>query len=68
MPINMSYCRFQNTLIALRECKDAIAEADANLFEGLSEEEHKAAIKLIRLCALLADSYFEEVQFLERKK
>jgi hypothetical protein len=39
---NMSYCRFGNTLIDFKECADAIDET------GLSEDENKARIKLIK--------------------
>lgn len=42
---NMSYCRFQNTLADLHDCCDALSEC-----ETLSEEEQKAAEKLIALC------------------
>lgn len=54
MPINMSYCRFQNTLEALRECVDALDEIDYDLKE-LSSEEGRAAQKLARLCQQFAD-------------
>lgn len=43
---NMSYCRFQNTLIELRVCGDAIEER-----EKLSVEEKEARKWMIRLCA-----------------
>lgn len=52
MPMNMSYCRFENTLRALPECQDALE----NLFEGgdearrLSDEETDAAQGLIKTC------------------
>lgn len=47
--MNMSYCRFQNTLIALQECDD-------NMFDGeLSKEEERARKRLIKLCAKIAD-------------
>ena len=62
MPINMSHCRFENTLIALRECSDALASNDDDPLKGLSEEEQAAAKKLIRLCLLLADDYYDDFQ------
>lgn len=42
--MNMSYCRFHNTLIDLRDCIEHIEDTD------LSEEEHKNRVKLIELC------------------
>ncbi len=50
MPINMSYCRFSNTLEALKECDDVITE-DSDL---LSDRERKARKKLIALCQSIA--------------
>jgi len=50
---NMSYCRFQNTLIALRDCGDALDEIDGNLAE-LSKDEARAADQLIRLCTQIS--------------
>ena len=54
MPINMSYCRFQNTLSALRECRDALEEDDET---DLDEEEAGALRKLLILCSQLAADY-----------
>jgi hypothetical protein len=54
MSINMSYCRFQNTLEALRECVQSTYDSSDPLAE-LSEPERKAAIKLLRLCRQFAD-------------
>lgn len=56
--INMSYCRFENTLRALQECAEAMSHANgcdwiAEL--GLSESESKAAKALVKLCTLLSD-------------
>ena len=42
---NMGYCRFHNTLLALRECLE-----DLNDGEQLSEEEAKAKDALLALC------------------
>ena len=53
---NMSYCRFQNTLEALRECRDALSE-NLDTLSSLSEEERSAAAQLFRLCKELADDY-----------
>ena len=49
MKMNMSYCRFQNTLEALQECVDALDEIDYDI-EKLSSDEGRAAKQLARLC------------------
>lgn len=54
---NMSYCRFHNTLIDLRDCYANITE-----IEDMSESELQARKKLIELCqeiAQEADYYLE---------
>lgn len=48
---NMSYCRFQNTLLDLRDCQEYINDDD------LSEEEKRARKKLIELCKDIAEDY-----------
>jgi hypothetical protein len=45
----MSYCRFQNTRPDLLDCVEALEDIGFNLAE-LSEEEARAADKLIQLC------------------
>ena len=40
--MNMSYCRFQNTVTDLADCMDALEEIDYNLTK-LSADEEKAA-------------------------
>ena len=45
---NMGYCRFQNTLQALRDCGDHIDDND------LSDEEERARRALLELCCELA--------------
>ncbi len=61
MSVNMSYCRFRNTLAALRECVEEL-DADGNPFAQLGDEERKAAKRLIRLCRDLADDYEHEAK------
>jgi hypothetical protein len=46
---NMGYCRFQNTLHALRDCAQALEEMGGNLAE-LSKAEAEAADALIQIC------------------
>jgi len=47
--MNMSYRRFQNTVIDLYDCLRALEEIDYNISE-LSEDEAKAACRLIEIC------------------
>ena len=51
--MNMSYCRFQNTLKDLEDCNN-------HLFDNVSDEEDEALKKLIRLCSEIAIDDFEE--------
>lgn len=60
MPINMAYCRFQNTLAALRECMDALSDTGADPFAHLSEDEREAAELLVERCRWFADDYGNE--------
>jgi len=53
---NMSYCRFQNTLDDLRDCRDALMEMD-DYEKELDEEEARAAKRLLRICRELADDF-----------
>ncbi len=55
--MNMSYCRFENTSIALQECYDDM-ELDE---EGASEYEIKGRERLIKLCCLIAEQYADEL-------
>ena len=56
MSINMSYCRFQNTLSALIECRDALTDHYCgDPVAELSEEEQTAARRLFKLCHELAE-------------
>lgn len=54
MPVNMSYCRFENTLAALQECRDALDDAG---IASLSGSEQDAADELIDLCRRIANDY-----------
>ena len=51
---NMSYCRFQNTLNDLKDCKDALDEQE---FSELNSDEQYAAVRLIKLCARISAMY-----------
>lgn len=52
---NMSYCRFQNTLAALREC-----EEDFGSPENLSEEEQRARLRMLKLMKRICDDQFDD--------
>ena len=56
MAMNMSYCRFENTLAALRECDNAMAES-CNPLDELSDSEKQAAKRLLKLCREMAENY-----------
>jgi len=49
----MSYCRFQNTLQDLRDCRD-------NMDGDLTTEESAAKEKLVELCREIAQNYEDE--------
>lgn len=49
--MNMSYCRFQNTLLDLRQCEDAMEDED------ISDAERAARHELLRVCARLAADF-----------
>lgn len=53
---NMSYCRFENTLYDLRDCRNALDEGD-DLPDEKSEYEYPAMINLIRMCKIIARDY-----------
>lgn len=59
MPINMSHCRFENALKALREFDEALASLGINPLDALNDNELKYAEKTIRLCHLIAENYYE---------
>jgi hypothetical protein len=50
MGMNMSYCRMENTLMALQECFDAD-------MIGNNEDDMQAAIDLYRMCCEIANTY-----------
>lgn len=52
MAVNMSYCRFENTLAALRECWESDGMSTP---EDLNDYEKKARIRLIGLCKDIAE-------------
>lgn len=58
MAMNMSYCRFENTLQALRECENALNEGFRNdPISELSDHEQASAKQLMELCRRMADNF-----------
>lgn len=55
---NMGYCRFQNTLPDLRDCQEALE--DAGGVGELSDEEKRAAIRLVAICKEIGATFGEE--------
>jgi hypothetical protein len=54
---NMSYCRFQNTELDLRDCYYSMVEDDG---DELSDDEQKAKKRLMELCEKIIDEFGEE--------
>lgn len=53
---NMSYCRFRNTLEALRDCYESWGDlANLDPDEVPNEDELKARRKLYKLCKEIVD-------------
>ena len=52
--MSMSYCLFQNALHDLSRCRDVLYEKD---ILALSEDEQKAARKLIAVAMDIADDF-----------
>ena len=72
---NMSYCRFENTVIDLRDCKLALEEMINNPCEenSLNKREEDAAKELLILCVdivtLICDQSNDlEIDDLDEKK
>lgn len=49
--MNMSYCRFHNTVTDMKDCIDYVWDMD------LSEDENKKRIKFIELCREVAEQF-----------
>lgn len=52
--MNMSYCRFENTLEDLRDCARSMNDGES---DDLSEIEERSRNELIRLCIEIAKYY-----------
>lgn len=55
----MSYCRFNNTILDLLDCRNAMAGEDSYYLSrtDLSEEEAHSMDQLIRLCRKIAQMH-----------
>ena len=51
---NMSYCRFENTLVDLKDCVNHIDD------DNLSDDEKHARIRLIEVCKDISNMYEED--------
>jgi hypothetical protein len=63
---NMTYCRFQNTLLDLQDCEERITDFNSlqDAQEELSADEFRALIRLLKLCKNIAEDneyLFEEM-------
>ena len=54
---NMSYCRFQNTELDLRDCNNEMDDAYTLNDMDLSSDEYKAMLRLVNLCQDVLDNY-----------
>jgi len=56
---NMSYCRFENTYHDLKDCYEALNEADSleSLEQTVNEYEKKFIQKLVELCKDIVDEF-----------
>jgi hypothetical protein len=64
--VNMSYCRFENTLEDLRDCADALSEGPPS--PETPYEERLARWKLLRLCVEIAENYSDEAEWPKPKR
>ena len=54
---NMSYCRFQNTELDLRDCNNEMDDAYTLNDMDLSSDEYNAMLRLVSLCQDVLDNY-----------
>jgi hypothetical protein len=59
--MNMSYCRFENTLEALKDCRDALTAAGGwdSLMREASEYEKQAMLSMGGLCEEVVEIFKE---------
>ena len=61
---NMSYCRFQNTLSAFKDCYSEMEQAESFVDMDLSEDENSAMCRLAAYARLYLER-FSDLQELE---
>ena len=61
LKMNMSYCRFENTLGDIRDC-------EANLFDDLEGREFRARKKLVEICVEIAKCASQVMELEEAKE
>lgn len=61
---NMSYCKFENTVIDMRDCINTLHDFDGNIEEMMtsasSPYEARAMKKFLRLCEEVANEFVYE--------
>ena len=59
---NMSYCRFENTYIDLKDCYNALCQAGSieEIEEKANEYEKKYIRKLVELCKEIVSDFCNE--------
>lgn len=63
---NMSYCRFQNTQLDLRDCVDEMEQHEFFEDMELSKDETYAMMQMFKLCKRFVKAY-EELTFSDDK-
>jgi hypothetical protein len=53
--INMGYCRFENTYLALKECQDALEEEGGESAQSVTEAYYLEL--MVGLCARIAKDF-----------
>lgn len=62
--INMGYCKYRNTLKAIKEL-DELLDWDEDAIENMSKEELEAMKKIIHLAEQIVESSKESVEYLD---
>lgn len=57
MAVNMSYCKFENTVAAMRECYEDMPNDESELS---SDYERRAYRQFLKLCREVAADYPDE--------
>ena len=60
--MNMSYCRYRNTLNDLNDCFEQMDIESCGGKDDLSRDESRAKENLIELCAQITDQFNDEYE------